>query len=77
MLAREGHITRVHVRMLLDQVEVELPDLDVVTIQLAGALEGPLLLYVAASSSDASPPPDADRRLADGWQVLVERLVRR
>lgn len=77
VLAREGHITRVHLRMLLGQVEAELPDLDIVTIQLAGALEGPLLLYVATSRADASPPPDTDRRLADGWQVLVERLVRR
>jgi AcrR family transcriptional regulator len=72
----EVDMTLVHLRMLLRQADLGVRDPDSLAVQLASALEGPLLLY-ATSSPDAGPPAaEAGLRLADAWQDLVERLFR-
>ncbi|HWC22776.1 MAG TPA: TetR/AcrR family transcriptional regulator [Flexivirga sp.] len=65
--------TQVHVRMLLVQADLGIADVDNLAIQLALALEGPLLL-----ASYTPPPPTAKRvgSLEDSWQTLIERLSR-
>ncbi|MCF2531995.1 TetR/AcrR family transcriptional regulator [Yinghuangia soli] len=68
-------LTRLHIRMLLGRLDLGLADLDSLAIQLTGALEGPLLLYLAMAESEERPVPVADHPLADAWQVLVERLT--
>jgi AcrR family transcriptional regulator len=73
--AMEVDLTRLHVRMLVDQAELGMPDPDSLALQLAAALEGPLLLYLV-SGEDETPANEAERRLADAWQALVERLFR-
>lgn len=73
--AGEATITRVHLRMLLGQAGLGLPDLDSLAIQLTGALEGPLLLYLALPEPDTPPSPAAGRPLADSWSILIHRLL--
>jgi AcrR family transcriptional regulator len=73
--AGEDTISRVHLRALLAEARVAVPDLDSLAIQLTGALEGPMLLYLATSEAPTAAPPEAVDRLADSWQALIERLV--
>jgi hypothetical protein len=64
--------------VLLAEAQVAFPGLDSLAIQLTGALEGPMLLYLATSEAPTAAPPGArPDRLADGWQALIERLVSR
>ncbi|RKE18455.1 TetR/AcrR family transcriptional regulator [Streptomyces sp. TLI_171] len=76
--------SRPHIRMLLGQADLDLPDLDSLALQLTSALEGPLLLFLAAELPDAAADAAAERCqgglgtvLADSWQSLIERLARR
>jgi polyketide synthase 12 len=67
-------LSRVHIRMLLGQMNLDCADVDMLTLQLTAALDGPLLLYL--SSSDLTAVPHADKRIADSWQDLVQRVCR-
>jgi polyketide synthase 12 len=62
--------------MLLGQIDLGPCDLDVLAVQLTGALEGPFLLYLTASDIGDTDPHGGDL-LARGWQDLVERVSRR
>lgn len=65
--------TRIHIRMLLGQAHLDIADLDNLAVQLAIALEGPLLL------ARYMPPPETAQpvgSLADSWQTLIERVCR-
>jgi AcrR family transcriptional regulator len=75
--AGEDTISRVHLRALLAEARIGFPDLDSLAIQLTGALEGPMLLYLATSEGPTTAPPGAADRLAASWQALIERLVSR
>jgi len=71
-----------HIRMLLAQAALGLPDLDTLSLQLASALEGPALLFLVADlppegRSAGCGQDDLGTLLADGWQTLVERIARR
>lgn len=68
-------MTQPHIRMLLRQTSLDLPDPDSLAMQLTGALEGPLLFFLAVPEAAKPPAPDAYRPLADAWQTLIERLV--
>ena len=68
-------LSQAHIRMLLGQIPLGPADLDVLAIQLTGALDGPLLLYL--SSSDlAGAAAQTGERIAGGWQDLVQRVCR-
>ncbi|RRS01860.1 TetR/AcrR family transcriptional regulator [Glycomyces terrestris] len=69
-------MTFAHVRMLLRQADLGVRDPDSLAMQLAAALEGPLLLYVSSGRDAEAPGSEAGLRLADAWQDLVERLFR-
>lgn len=73
--AGDASITRMHLRVLLEQAGVDMPHLDSLAVQLTGAIEGPMLLYLATPEASQSPPPEAGRHLADSWQALVKRLL--
>jgi AcrR family transcriptional regulator len=75
--AGEDTISRVHLRALLTEAQLGFPDLDSLAIQLTGALEGPMLLYLATSEAPTAAPPGGADRLAASWQALIERLVSR
>jgi polyketide synthase 12 len=68
-------MSRVHIRMLLGQLSLDGFDLDMLTVQLVAALDGPVLLYLSADELT-----DAVGELEDGigraWQYLVERVCR-
>jgi AcrR family transcriptional regulator len=66
--------TRIHIRMLLGQADVEIADLDNLAVQLTTALEGPLLLALYMPPPETAQPSGS---LADSWQVLTERVCRR
>jgi AcrR family transcriptional regulator len=67
-------LSQTHIRILLGQIPLGAADLDVLAIQLTGALDGPLLLYLSAS--DLTAAPRTGDRIARGWQDLVERVCR-
>jgi AcrR family transcriptional regulator len=67
-------LSQTHIRILLGQIPLGAADLDVLAIQLTGALDGPLLLYLSASGLTAAPR--TGDRIARGWQDLVERVCR-
>ncbi|MDP9792697.1 polyketide synthase 12 [Catenuloplanes nepalensis] len=68
-------MTSMHIRMLLSRLSLDVPDLDLLAMQLTGALDAPLLLYTA---QDANAPRGVamGERLALGWDELVRRVCR-
>ena len=67
-------MSQVHIRMLLAQLSLGRADLDMLTIQLTAALDGPVLLYLSADAlADAD---DAEQRIGQAWQDLAERVCR-
>jgi hypothetical protein len=47
-------------------------DVDMLSVQLTAALDGPLLLYLSAS--DLAADPQAAERIAQSWQDLIQRI---
>jgi polyketide synthase 12 len=70
----QSPLSRVHIRILLGQMDLRFADLDMLAVQLTAALDGPLLLYLSASDLTASP--EAAGRIADSWEQLVQRVCR-
>jgi AcrR family transcriptional regulator len=71
----ETPLSRLHIRMLLRQLDLGVTDPDILAMQLTAALDGPLLLYLSASDLTQAAPQIAER-IATGWQDLVERICR-
>jgi polyketide synthase 12 len=69
----ETSMSRMHIRMLLGQMDLGGADLEVLAVQLTAALDGPLLLYLSASDLDEAGPL-VQERIARGWQDLVHRV---
>ncbi|MEO3845780.1 TetR/AcrR family transcriptional regulator [Streptomyces sp. CNZ287] len=69
-------LTQVHIRLLLEQSGVAADHLDALTLQLTGALEGPVLLYVATPAPEEGEATRYLGALAEGWKVLVTRVCR-
>jgi AcrR family transcriptional regulator len=62
-----------HIRLLLREIDPRAPDLDVLAIQLTGALDGPPLLYLSSDVLAVSPEAVTDR-LGRAWEDLIRRL---
>ena len=71
---RQTPMSQVHIRMLLAQLSLAGADLDMLTIQLAAALDGPVLLYL--SSVELADADEVEQRIGQAWQDLVERVGR-
>ena len=73
--AAETPMSRAHIRYLLGKMRLDEIDLDVLTMQLTAALDGPMLLYL---SSDvlADNSRQVSGRLGQGWEDLVRRVGR-
>ena len=67
-------MSQIHIRMLLAQLRLGRVDLDMLTVQLAAALDGPVLLYL--SSGELTDADEAEQRIGQAWQDLVERVGR-
>jgi AcrR family transcriptional regulator len=68
-------MSQVHIRMLLGQLSLGEVDLDMLTVQLAAALDGPVLLYLSSDElTDAVG--ELEQRIGQAWQDLVERVCR-
>lgn len=73
-----GHrapISRVHIRVLLAQLGLRNVDLDMLSLQLAAALDGPILLYLSSDELTNSVD-ERGTRISQAWQDLVERTCR-
>ena len=68
-------LSQAHIRILLGQIPLGPADLDVLAIQLTGALDGPLLLYLSSSDLTGAAAQTGER-VAGGWQDLVRRVCR-
>jgi hypothetical protein len=68
-------LSRVHIRMLLGQMDLGAADLDVLALQLTAALDAPMLLYLSAADL-AGAPAETGERIARSWQDLVRRVCR-
>ncbi|GAA4089137.1 TetR/AcrR family transcriptional regulator [Nonomuraea soli] len=71
--------TQLHIRMLLGcaahgagEARLRGADLDTLAVQLTAALEAPMLLFLTAPRQRETP--ELIKRMADGWQDLVERV---
>jgi polyketide synthase 12 len=71
-IGSETPLSRVHIRMLLAQLRLDGADLDMLSVQLTAALDGPVLLYL--SSADLTEPVETEERTARAWQDLVQRV---
>jgi polyketide synthase 12 len=71
-IGSETPLSRVHIRMLLGRLRLDGADLDMLAVQLAAALDGPMLLYL--SSADLAEPAETEGRTARAWQDLVQRV---
>ena len=67
-------MSQIHIRMLLAQLSLGGVDLDMLTVQLAAALDGPVLLYL--SSGELADADEVEQRIGQAWQDLVERVGR-
>jgi AcrR family transcriptional regulator len=67
-------MSQVHIRMLLAQLSLGWADLDMLTVQLAAALDGPVLLYL--SSVELADADEVEQRIGQAWQDLAERVCR-
>jgi polyketide synthase 12 len=68
-------MSQVHIRMLLGQLSLGQVDLDMLTVQLAAALDGPVLLYLSSGElTGAAGKPE--QRIGQAWQDLIERVCR-
>jgi AcrR family transcriptional regulator len=71
----QSPLSQLHIRILLGQLNhLAGADLDMLSVQLTAALDGPLLLHLSAS--DITADPRSCERIADSWQDLVERVCR-
>jgi polyketide synthase 12 len=73
-----GHrapISQIHIRMLLAQLRPSCVDLDMLSLQLAAALDGPILLYLSSDELTNSVD-ERGTRIGQAWQDLVERACR-
>jgi AcrR family transcriptional regulator len=67
-------MSQAHIRMLLGRLDLGSANLDVLAVQLTGALDGPLLLHLSATGLDHAHR--VERELADSWQDLIRRVCR-
>ncbi|WP_217572355.1 hypothetical protein [Streptomyces sp. GbtcB7] len=70
----EATLSQVHIHVLLHQARPDVRDLDALTIQLAAALEAPLLPYL--STSKETDTGWHLKRLTNSRKTLVERACR-
>jgi polyketide synthase 12 len=73
-----GHrapISQVHIRMLLNHLDLDGADLDLLAVQLAAALDGPFLLYLSAEEL-TDTVGELGSRIGRAWHDLVERVCR-
>ena len=72
----QSPLSRLHIRVLLGQLNLDDADLDMLAVQLTAALDGPLLLYLSASDLTEAAPGTAAERIAHSWQDLAQRVCR-
>lgn len=75
-LGSETPLSRVHIRMLLEQIQPDVADLTVLAAQLTAALDGPLLLLAPVDMFADAPAEEMRGRLTQGWADLVKRVCR-
>ncbi|HEV3359513.1 MAG TPA: helix-turn-helix domain-containing protein [Pseudonocardiaceae bacterium] len=68
-------MSQIHIRMLLGQVGLDGFDLDMLTVQLVAALDGPVLLYLS-SDEFTDAVGELEQGMGRAWQKLVERVCR-
>jgi AcrR family transcriptional regulator len=68
-------LSQTHIRVLLGQLELDAADLDALAIQLAAALDGPLLLYLS-SAQLVEAAGQTQERMSRSWQDLIQRVCR-
>jgi len=74
-VGQRAPMSQIHIRVLLGQLSLGGVDLDMLTVQLAAALDGPVLLYL--SSDELTDAVDElEQRIGQAWQDLVERVCR-
>jgi AcrR family transcriptional regulator len=74
-VGQRAPMSQVHIRMLLGQLGLGRLDLDMLTVQLAAALDGPVLLYLS-SDERTDVIDELEQRIGQAWQDLVERVCR-
>jgi AcrR family transcriptional regulator len=74
-IGSEMTLSRMHIRMLLGQIQLGTADRDVLAVQLTAALDAPLLLYLSASDLTEAAL-QIEEGFAQGWQDLVQRICR-
>ena len=68
-------MSQIHIRMLLGQLSLGRVDLGMLTVQLAAALDGPVLLYLSSDELTGAVG-ELEQRIGQAWQDLVERVGR-
>jgi polyketide synthase 12 len=72
----ESPLSRLHIRVLLGEIQPAFADLDVLASQLTGALDGPLMLQLPAGDFSSVSAERRQKRLMQGWTELVTQLCR-
>jgi polyketide synthase 12 len=74
-MGNRAPISQIHIRMLLSQLHLDGADLDMLSLQLAAALDGPILLYLSSDELTHSLD-ERGTRISAAWQDLVQRACR-
>ena len=61
--------------MLLAELDLGPMNLDVLAVQLTAAIDGPLLLYLSATTLTESAV-NFEQQLTQAWKDLIERVCR-
>jgi polyketide synthase 12 len=72
---RRTPMSQIHIRVMLGQLGLAWADLDMLTVQLAAALDGPVLLYLSSNELTGAVD-ELEQRIGQAWQDLVERACR-
>jgi AcrR family transcriptional regulator len=72
-VGRRTPMSQVHIRMLLGQLDLGEMDLDMLTVQLASALDGPVLLFLSTDELTEAVD-ELKQRIGQAWRGLAERV---
>ena len=74
-IGQRAPMSQMHIRMLLGQLRLDRLDVDMLTVQLGAALDGPVLLYLSADELTGALD-ELGERIGRAWQDLIERVCR-
>jgi AcrR family transcriptional regulator len=72
----ESPLSRLHIRMLLREIQPAVEDVDILAAQLTAALDGPLMLHLPTGDLSPTGVERMRKALVQGWVDLITQVCR-